>query len=159
MNLQLKPKDAHSQPMKRNSTGPSMQNSSGLKPNSLTRGVIGDWRLVIGEGQTTARINHTPNFFHFNNQQSTINNHHSTIITRQSSIRWKKRSPVAYALMAVLVSPSGLEPNSQTAGSSRPRAAFIDVCGTLDYDFCEIHELGLRFCWHNEGNNGAVANS
>jgi len=37
-------------------------------------------RGVIGEGQTTDRINHSPNFFHFNNQQSTINNHHSTII-------------------------------------------------------------------------------
>jgi hypothetical protein len=38
---------------------------------------IGDWRLAIGEGQTTARINHTPNFFHFNNQQSSLDNHQS----------------------------------------------------------------------------------
>ena len=138
---------------------PTVKAPSGLKPNSLTRGVIGDWRLAIGDWR---RTNHGPNKPHAQLlplQQSTINNHHSTIITRQSSIRWKKRSPVAYALMAVLVSPSGLKPNSRTAGSSRPRAAFIDVCGTLDYDFCEIHELGLRFCWHNEGNNWGVANS
>jgi hypothetical protein len=40
-----------------------------------------------------SRLNHTPNFCHFNNQQSTINNqqstinnHHSAIITRQSSL-------------------------------------------------------------------------
>jgi hypothetical protein len=29
---------------------------------------------MIGEGQTTDRIYHSPNFFHFNNQQSSIDN-------------------------------------------------------------------------------------
>jgi hypothetical protein len=33
--------------------------------------------LVIGGGQTTDRINHSPNFFHFNNQQSSLDNHQS----------------------------------------------------------------------------------
>ena len=62
---------------------------SGLKPNSLTRG-------VIGEGQTTDRINHMPNFFHFNN-------HHSTIINPMEKMQsGGLRTP------ADLVSPSGL---------------------------------------------------
>jgi hypothetical protein len=59
---------------------------------------------MIGGGQTTDRINHSPNFFHFNNQQSSLDNHQSDL---------KKRSPVAYALMAGLVPPSGLKPNSR----------------------------------------------
>jgi hypothetical protein len=32
---------------------------------------------MIDEGQTTDRINRTPNFFHFNNQQSSLDNHQS----------------------------------------------------------------------------------
>jgi hypothetical protein len=35
-----------------------------------------------------SRLNHTPNFFHFNNQQSSLGNHQSD---------GKKRNPVAYA--------------------------------------------------------------
>jgi hypothetical protein len=35
---------------------------------------------MIDGGQTTDRIDHTPNLFHFNNHQSTIINQQSTII-------------------------------------------------------------------------------
>jgi len=40
---------------------------------------------VIGEGQTTDRISHTPNFFHFNNQQSSLDNHQSDV---KNAVRW-----------------------------------------------------------------------
>jgi len=73
--------------------------NSRFEPRSAQRG-------VIDGGKTTDRINHSPNFIHFNNQQSTLDNHQSDL---------KKRGPVACALMAGLVPPSGLKPNSQTA--------------------------------------------
>jgi hypothetical protein len=69
--------------------------NSRFEPRSAQRG-------VIDGGQTTDRIDHSPNFFHFNNQQSSLDN-------RQSDL--KKRGPVAYALMAGLVPPSG--PNTK----------------------------------------------
>jgi hypothetical protein len=40
---------------------------------------------VIDGGQTMHRINHSPNFFHFNNQQSSIGNHQSD---GKIAIRW-----------------------------------------------------------------------
>ncbi len=40
---------------------------------------------MIGEGQTTDRISHTPNFFHFNNQQSSLDNHQSDV---KNAVRW-----------------------------------------------------------------------
>jgi hypothetical protein len=59
--------------------------------------------LVIGEGQTTDRINHTPNFFHFNNQQSSLDNHQSD---GKNAIRWLTHTGRE-------VPPSGLQPNSR----------------------------------------------
>jgi hypothetical protein len=67
---------------------------------------------MIGGGQTTDRINHSPNFFHFKNQQSSLDNHQSDL---------KKRGPVAYALMAGLVLPSG--PNTKQPGAGVRREA------------------------------------
>jgi hypothetical protein len=32
---------------------------------------------MIDEGEIMGRINHTPNFFHFKNQQSSLDNHQS----------------------------------------------------------------------------------
>jgi hypothetical protein len=43
--------------------------------------------LVIGAGQTTDRINHTPNFFHFNNRQSSLDNHQSDGKTQSGGLR------------------------------------------------------------------------
>jgi membrane-anchored protein YejM (alkaline phosphatase superfamily) len=61
---------------------------------------------MIGEGQTTDRINHMPNFFHFNNRQSSLDNHQSDGKMQSGGLR----TP------AGLVSPSGLKPNSLTRG-------------------------------------------
>ena len=35
--------------------------------------------VVIGEGEDKDRIDHAPNFFHFKNQQSSLDNHQSVL--------------------------------------------------------------------------------
>jgi len=57
---------------------------------------------MICEGQTKDRINHTPNFFHINNQQSSLDNHQSYV---KNAVRW-------LTLTGREVPPSGLKPNS-----------------------------------------------
>jgi hypothetical protein len=58
-----------------------------------------------------SRLNHTPNFFHFNNQQSSLDNHQSIGKMQSGGLRtpadlvppsgllrvWGGRNPVAYA--------------------------------------------------------------
>jgi hypothetical protein len=61
---------------------------------------------MIGEGQTTDRINRTPNFFHFNNQQSSLDNHQSD---GKNAVRWLTHTGREEP-------PSGLKPNSLTRG-------------------------------------------
>jgi len=58
---------------------------------------------MIGEGQTTDRIYHSPNFFHFNNQQSSIDNHQSD---GKNAVGWLTHTGRE-------VPTSGIEPNSR----------------------------------------------
>jgi hypothetical protein len=65
-----------------------------------------------------SRSNQTPNFFHFNNQQSTIINQQSSIDNQQSdgknAVRWLTHTGRE-------VPPSGLKPNSREQPNSLTR--------------------------------------
>jgi hypothetical protein len=73
---------------------------------------------MIGGGQTTDRMDHMTNFFHFNNQQSSLDNRQSD---GKSAVRWLTHTGRE-------VPPSGLKPNSQAAlravGPFSPPAPF-----------------------------------
>jgi hypothetical protein len=59
---------------------------------------------MIDGGQTTDRINHLPNFFHFKNQQSSLGNHQSV---GKNAVQWLMHSGRE-------VPPSGPKPNSRS---------------------------------------------
>jgi len=54
--------------------------------------------VVIGEGEDKDRIDHAPNFFHFKNQQSSLDNHQSVLRDARGLARHRSHPATVHSL-------------------------------------------------------------